>query len=49
VGYGGIAGTNTIERLFCSFVMIVGVVSFSFANGTLASILSNYDIQNAAL
>jgi voltage-gated potassium channel Kch len=39
VGYGDISGTNTIEKLFSSLIMIVGVVSFSFANGSLASIL----------
>ena len=39
VGYGDISGTNNFERMFCSIVMIVGVISFSFANGSLASII----------
>ena len=39
VGYGDISGKNTMEELFSSLIMIVGVVSFSFANGSLASIL----------
>ena len=39
VGYGDIIGTNTIERIFCSACMIIGVISFTFANGTFASIL----------
>ena len=39
VGYGDIQGENTLERIFCSIIMIVGVMSFSFANGSLASIL----------
>ena len=43
VGYGDISGTNNFERIFCSFVMIVGVISFSFANGSLTSIIQNYD------
>ena len=30
-------------------MMIIGVISFSFANGSLASILANYDEQNAEL
>ena len=47
VGYGDISGTNNIERFFCSLMMVIGVVSFSFANGSLASIISNYDNQNA--
>jgi hypothetical protein len=49
IGYGDISGTTTLERVFCSIVMIIGVVSFSFLNGALASILSNFDVQNAAL
>ena len=47
VGYGDISGTSAFERVFCSLVMIIGVVSFSFVNGAIASILSNYDVQNA--
>ena len=29
-------------------MMVIGVWAFSFANGSLASIISNYDISNAA-
>ena len=39
VGYGDIVGTNTIERIFCSATMIIGVITFTFANGAFASIL----------
>ena len=28
-------------------MMLIGVISFSFANGTLASIISNQDNQSA--
>ena len=35
--------------VFCSFIMLVGVISFSFANGSLASILTSYDTENAVL
>lgn len=49
VGYGDINGTNTTEYIFCSVMMVIGVVGFSFANGSLASIISNYDSQNAEL
>lgn len=48
VGYGDISGGNNLERAFCSIVMIVGVFAFSFANGSLASIMSNYDQSNAS-
>ena len=43
VGYGDISGTNSLERFFCSIMMLVGVISFTFANGSLASIIQNYD------
>jgi len=47
VGYGDISGTNNIERIFCSVVMVVGVLAFSFVNGSLSSILTNADSTNA--
>ena len=43
VGYGDISGTNNYERIFASFVMVVGVILFSIANGALASIISSLD------
>lgn len=43
VGYGEFNGVNSAELVFQSFFMILGVVSFSFANGSFASIISNYD------
>ena len=49
VGYGDVSGKNPTEWVFCSLMMVIGVISFSFANGSLASILSNYDEQNAEL
>lgn len=48
VGFGDINGVTNTERIFCTIVMIIGVFSFSFANGSLASILSNYDSTNAS-
>ena len=48
VGYGDISGTNGFEKVFCSIVMIIGVISFSLANGSLASIIQNYDSSNAS-
>jgi len=49
VGYGDISGTNGLERAFCCIVMVIGVISFSFANGSLGSILFSYDAKNAKL
>ena len=39
VGYGDITGVNTLERAVSIIIMIIGVVSFSFATGSLSSIL----------
>ena len=47
VGYGDISANNNFEMIYCSFLMLVGVISFSFANGALASIISNSDAANA--
>jgi hypothetical protein len=47
VGYGDISVSTDIEKCFCIVIMIIGVISFSFATGSLASILANYDVQNA--
>ena len=49
VGYGDISGENNLERLVSIFIMLVGVISFSFATGSLSSIMSNYDHANAKL
>lgn len=47
VGYGDISGTNNDERIFCCVVMVIGVIAFGFANGTLASIMTNYDNRSS--
>jgi hypothetical protein len=39
VGYGDIGGNNNLERFFCAVMMIIGVIAFSFANGSLTSII----------
>ena len=43
VGYGDISATNSTERVFCIFIQLLGVIGFSFATGTLSSIIQNYD------
>jgi hypothetical protein len=35
VGYGDISGGNNVERIYCSFIMILGVFAFSIANGSI--------------
>ena len=49
VGYGDMSGQNNLERIVSIFIMIVGVISFSFATGSLSSIMSSYDAANAKL
>lgn len=49
VGYGDISGKNTLERVIGIIIMIIGVMAFSFATGSLSSILQNYDQANAKL
>jgi Ion channel len=49
VGYGDITPYNNAERCFVIFLMLVGVISFSFATGTLSSIIQSHDSKNAAL
>ena len=44
VGYGDISGTNTPERWICFILHLIGVLSYSFASGSLTTIISNYDI-----
>lgn len=43
VGYGDISAVNTDERILAVVSMLVGVVTFSFATGSLSSILSILD------
>ena len=49
VGFGDISGSTTAERIFCIILMLIGVFSFTFVSGALASILSNFDASQAAL
>jgi len=43
VGYGDVSINNNTEKIFCCFVMLIGVITFGFATGTLTSIMTNYD------
>ena len=49
VGYGDITAYSFEEKIFTIFLMLLGVVSFSFATGTIASIITSYDSQEAML
>ena len=39
VGYGDISGAQSSEKIFCILIMVIGVIAFSFASGSLASII----------
>jgi hypothetical protein len=43
VGFGDIHAYNYGEQIISIFLMLIGVISFSFATGALSSIISNYD------
>ena len=49
VGFGDISGGTISEQMICLVLMVIGVIAFSFATGTLSSILSNLDSTNAKL
>ena len=49
VGYGDISGGTEVEKVFCIFIQVIGVIGFSVASGALASIMTSYDTKNAVL
>jgi hypothetical protein len=49
VGYGDVTANNFLEHVVAMIIMILGVISFSFATGSLSSILQNYDQAHAKL
>jgi hypothetical protein len=49
IGYGDITVKTYIEQIFCIFLLICGVVGFSFAIGSLSSVLSSLDAKAGKL
>ena len=47
VGYGDRTPDTSVEKIYAMFVMIVGVASYGFVIGNVASFLSNRDIERA--
>ena len=43
VGYGDISGGTSAEKVGAIFLMLFGVISFSFASAQLSSILHSHD------
>jgi hypothetical protein len=49
IGYGDIVAQSIEEKLFSMLLMCLGILSFSFATGTISSIIQSYDHKEAAL
>lgn len=49
VGYGDITGHTFTERLICVFLFVFGVLLFSFAIGSLSSVLATMDTRRIML
>ena len=49
VGYGDITAYSDSEKVMCIFLMLIGVVSFSFATGAVSSLITSYDSKEAVL
>jgi Ion channel len=43
VGYGDVNPTNSEERIFVIFLMLSGVVAFSFVSGSISSLMLSID------
>lgn len=49
VGYGDITAQNMMEKIFCVFLMVLGVVAFSTLSGTVTSIMAKSDSRESLL
>ncbi len=49
VGYGDISAGNVHEQVYCLVLMIIGVVAYSFAIGSLSGILQNIDSKTSKI
>lgn len=47
VGYGDIAIVRTDEIIVVTVILFMGVLCFSFASGSLTSLISNTEDQNS--
>lgn len=49
VGYGDVTPKTVSEWIFCIIIMLLGVTGFSFATGSLSSLMSSVDSASAKL
>jgi hypothetical protein len=47
VGYGDVSLDSSTERFFVILLQFIGIILFSFASGSLTTIIANYDSENA--
>ena len=46
VGYGDLRGTNIIERAVCIILMVLGVIFFSMASGSVNAIVTSLGAES---
>lgn len=49
VGYGDITPMNAYERSFCTLLMFIGVITFSYTTGSIGSMIAANDSANSKL
>ena len=49
VGYGDFSANGTIERVISVILMVAGVFAFSFATGSLSTIILSFDETKARM
>jgi hypothetical protein len=49
VGYGDITPDSVSEKIITVMLMLIGVVLFSYATGSISSIISSADSEDARL
>jgi hypothetical protein len=49
VGYGDIKAESVTEKLLAILLMLIGVILFSYATGSISSIISSADSEDARL
>lgn len=47
VGYGDVGSKNSTERWVSAICMVMGVFAFTYATGTLSSIMQTLDQESA--
>ena len=49
VGYGDVTPKTIAEWVFCIIIMLLGVTGFSYATGSLSSLINKFDNASAKL